>query len=47
MQGAPQGKTMSSSVGVIRLAEEICGSSSKDKEEERSARKEGTNAFIM
>ncbi|XP_047089169.1 uncharacterized protein LOC124701165 [Lolium rigidum] len=48
MQGAPRGKTMSSSsVGAIRLAEEICGSSSKDKEEERSARKEGTNAFIM
>ncbi|KAM0854381.1 hypothetical protein ACQ4PT_050461 [Festuca glaucescens] len=49
MQGAP-GKTRRSSVGAIRLAEEICGSSScssssKDKEQ-RSTRKEGTNAFM-
>uniref|UniRef100_A0ACD6ARC1 Uncharacterized protein n=1 Tax=Avena sativa TaxID=4498 RepID=A0ACD6ARC1_AVESA len=44
MRGAA-GKTRSSGVGAIKLAEEICGSSITDKDQ-RSARKEVTNAFM-
>ncbi|VAI25836.1 unnamed protein product [Triticum turgidum subsp. durum] len=48
MQGAA-GKTRSGSVGAIKLAEEICGSSiisSRDKEHCSSTSKEATNPFM-
>jgi hypothetical protein len=46
MQGAAAAKTGSSRVGAIKLAEEICGSSSITDKNQCSARKEGINAFI-